>query len=158
MNEWFPETDQGRTTITRPGLYIKAIVELNIPEDCFAFPALPWLPFPLLHFFLEAIFTSLRANVLSRPTFFFKLSCVGCLLRCHISGLSVILPLAFWNLECQERTLHSSRALMMTAGVGEFPSMLSWCHSFLHFLARGFLFHSNVLAQPVRDLSLVRSV
>lgn len=73
---------------SRPGPGIKAIVELNFPEDYFAFPALPTLlclpcfalpclPFPLLHFFLEVIFTSLRANILSRPSFFSKLSCVG---------------------------------------------------------------------------------
>lgn len=115
-SEWFPETDEGRTAITQPGPGTKAIVELNFPEDCFACPAvpallyhpcfacpaLPCLAFPLLHFFLEAISTSLRANISSRTTLFSKLSCVGSFsafsdmtfLVCQSFSL---LPFGLWN-------------------------------------------------------------
>lgn len=56
---------------------LKTTLPSLLCPPCFAYPALPCLPFPLLHFFLEVIFTSLRANILSRPSFFSKLSCVG---------------------------------------------------------------------------------
>lgn len=82
---------------------------------------------------------------------------VGFVLRHDISGVSVILPFAFWSLQCQEWTLRSSQDLAIIAGVGEFLSVLS-CHSFLLLPAGGFLFHSNVLTQPIHDLSLLWSV
>lgn len=114
----------------RPELGIKASMELNFPEDSLA---LPCFLFTLRHVFLEALFTCLRALILSSPTVFPELSYAGSYNACsdimllHCPSLSLV----FWNLECPEQTLYSSQALTMTAGaVILFLSMLSRCQSF----------------------------
>lgn len=66
--EWVvSETDQGRTAITGQGLVSKPLwnwisLKTALPSllyvPCFAFPSLP-----TFHFFLEAVFRSLRANI-----------------------------------------------------------------------------------------------